>query len=145
MAQDALPSLSFNAGGCCQRPGLLALQLEVATRSITTLKWGCLDILCILSGARVAAVARWREESLTLVRECVRYLQARREQLGYTGALAAGLPIGSGLIESGHRHVVQARLKKLGAWWYDNHTRAMLALRVTRANGDWTRYCQSLN
>jgi hypothetical protein len=40
------------------------------------------------------------------------------------------------LIESGHRHVVQARLKKAGAWWYAEHAQIMLALRVVRANGD---------
>jgi hypothetical protein len=88
---------------------------------------------------------REREPSVTPVRDCERYLRARREQLDYAGALAAGLPIGSGLIESGHRHVVQARLKKPGAWWYERHARSMLALRVTRTNGNWTDYWKSLN
>jgi len=88
---------------------------------------------------------RESEESATPVRDCERYLRARREQLDYAGALAAGLPIGSGLIESGHRHVVQARLKKPGAWWYERHARSILALRVVRANGDWKRYWNSLN
>lgn len=85
------------------------------------------------------------EESATPVRDCERYLRVRREQLDYAGALAVGLPIGSGLIESGHRHVVQARLKKAGAWWYREHAQSMLALRVVRANGDWTHYWKSLN
>jgi hypothetical protein len=83
--------------------------------------------------------------SATPVRDCDRYLRARREQLDYAGALAAGLPIGSGLIESGHRHVVQARLKKAGAWWHQEHAQSMLALRVLRANGDWKHYWNSLN
>jgi hypothetical protein len=85
------------------------------------------------------------EESLTPVRDCDRYLRTRREQLDYAGALTAGLPIGSGLIESGHRHVIQARLKKPGAWWYEQHARSMLALRVARANGDWKYYWNSFN
>jgi Uncharacterised protein family (UPF0236) len=88
---------------------------------------------------------RETEELVTPVRDCERYLRARREQLDYAGALAAGLPIGSGLIESGHRHVVQARLKKAGAWWYRQHAHSMLALRVVRANGDWKQYWNSLN
>lgn len=88
---------------------------------------------------------RTDEKSETPVRDCERYLRARREQLDYAGALAAGLPIGSGLIESGHRHVVQARLKKAGAWWYREHAQSMLALRVVRANGDWNHYWKSLN
>jgi len=79
------------------------------------------------------------------VRDRERYLRARREQLDYAGALAAGLPMGSGLLESGHRHVVQARLKKPGAWWYERHARSMRALRVTRTNAHWTNYWKSLN
>ena len=89
--------------------------------------------------------ARAREPSPTPVRNCERYLRARRQQLDYATALAAGLPIGSGLIESGHRHVVQARLKRPGAWWYEQHARCMLALRIVRANGDWTDYWNNTN
>ncbi len=41
------------------------------------------------------------------VRACHRYLSARRSQLKYREALAEGLPIGSGEIESAHRYVAQ--------------------------------------
>jgi hypothetical protein len=51
------------------------------------------------------------------VRNAHRYLSKRSGQLDYKTALVKGLPVGSGLIESGHRHVLQARLKILGAWW----------------------------
>ena len=74
------------------------------------------------------------------MRDCERYMRARREQLDYAGTLAAGLPIGLGLIESGHRHVVPARLKKSGAWWKEGNARDMVGLRVLRANGDWESY-----
>ncbi len=47
------------------------------------------------------------------------------------------LPIGSGLIESGHRHVLQARLKKAGAAWLVENADEIANLRVLRANGDW--------
>ena len=76
------------------------------------------------------------------VRRCVRYLENRRTQLDYQGALAAGLPIGSEEIESGHRSVIQERLKLSGAWWAEENARKMLALRVTRANGEWSAYWQ---
>lgn len=95
--------------------------------------------------ASVGSRRRDTVESVTPVRDCERYLRVRREQLDYAGALAEGLPIGSGLIESGHRHVVQARLKKAGAWWYQQHAQSMLALRVVRANGDWKHYWNSPN
>lgn len=74
------------------------------------------------------------------VRACFRYLDERRDQLDYRGALAAGLPIGSGEIESGHRSVIQERLKLPGAWWREENARKMLALRVTRANNEWQAY-----
>src|SRR5207302_6522054 len=76
------------------------------------------------------------------VRVCHRYLSNHREQLNYREALAAGLPIGSGEIEGGHRYVVQERLKKPGAWWQRENAKKMLALRVNRANGEWPSYWQ---
>ena len=60
--------------------------------------------------------------------------------LDYKGALAAGLPIGSGEIESGHRYVFQNRLKIAGSWWKTENLRKMIALRVVRANGGWEDY-----
>ena len=50
-------------------------------------------------------------------RAALRYLENRRDQLDDPIALAAGLPVGSGLIASVHRHLLQARLKLAGAWW----------------------------
>jgi hypothetical protein len=74
------------------------------------------------------------------VRACFQYLDERRDQLDYRSALAAGLPIGSGEIESAHRSVIQERLKLPGAWWLEENARKMPALRVTRANGEWQTY-----
>lgn len=71
------------------------------------------------------------------IRACFRYLDKRRDQLDYRRALVAGLPIGSGEIESGHRSVIQQRLKISGAWWLEENVPKILALRVARANGEW--------
>lgn len=79
-----------------------------------------------------------RAEEEAPVRQAHRYLSRRAEQLDYPGALAAGLPIGSGLIESGHRHVLQARLKQAGTAWLPNHAQQMAHLRVLRANHQWS-------
>lgn len=78
------------------------------------------------------------------VRRCHRYLSSRRAQLNYQGALANGLPIGSGEIESAHRYVAQQRLKRPGAWWRVEHAEHMLALRILRINGDWNAYWDKL-
>ena len=70
----------------------------------------------------------------------MRYLENRPEQLDYAHALAHDLPVGSGLIESGHRHVLQARLKTSGAWWTEPNAHALCQLRTLRANRLWEKY-----
>ena len=78
------------------------------------------------------------------VRQCHRYLSDRRDQLNYRDTLAKDLPIGSGEIESAHRYIAQQRLKRPGAWWRVEHAEYMLALRITRRNGDWEAYWAKL-
>lgn len=74
------------------------------------------------------------------VRAVHQYIAKRKDQMDYAGARASGLPIGSGEVESGHRHVIQQRLKIAGAWWTLPNAQVMLQLRTTRANQDWNRY-----
>lgn len=75
-------------------------------------------------------------EELAPVSNAHRYLSNRTDCLDYPRALRLGLPIGSGLIESGHKHVLQARLKKGGAWLSSN-AELVANLRVLRANRQW--------
>lgn len=77
------------------------------------------------------------------VRDAHRYIQQRREHLHYHKARTAGLPIGSGEVESGHRHVIQHRMKIAGAWWRETNAQRMLGLRIARANGCWGAYWTS--
>jgi hypothetical protein len=79
------------------------------------------------------------------VRLCHRYLLNRPGQFEYAKALDAGLPIGSGEIESAHRYIIQKRLKIAGAWWKRDNARKMLALRTLRANGAWQKYWNQKN
>ena len=96
--------------------------------------------------ASVLAALRPREEppdcpeEKAPVRAALRYLGNRIDQLDYASAIALSLPVGSGLIESGHRHVLQARLKKAGAWWTKPNAHAMCQLRTTRVNRLWDKY-----
>jgi hypothetical protein len=96
-------------------------------------------VLAALSDAQEPATA---PDADAPVRACYRYLSNRLDHLDYQSALAKGLPIGSGEIESAHRYVVQQRLKRPGAWWTPDNAAAMLALRTTRANGEWSAYWQ---
>jgi hypothetical protein len=80
------------------------------------------------------------EEEAEPVQACRQYLENRLSYFDYAGALKAGLPIGSGEVESGHRSVIQARLKLSGAWWQEKTAENMLALRTLRANDEWDAY-----
>ena len=77
------------------------------------------------------------------VEDASRYIRQRRQHLHYAQARKANLPIGSGEVESGHRHVIQHRLKLAGAWWKQTNAQAMLGLRVARANHCWNSYWSS--
>ena len=76
----------------------------------------------------------------TPVRDACRYLKERQNHLDYATARHYKLPIGSGEIESAHRHVIQQRLKLSGAWWKETNLEPMLQLRVARANNLWTSH-----
>jgi hypothetical protein len=71
---------------------------------------------------------------------CKRYLENRLEYLDYKTALNKGLPISSGETESGHRWVIQVRLKIAGAWWKTDNAERMLKLRTLRASAEWEPY-----
>lgn len=74
------------------------------------------------------------------VRNGHRYLTNRADCLDYAEAKKLGLPIGSGMIESGHRHVLHSRLKKAGAAWLRHHAHAIAQLRVLKANRQWQTF-----
>ena len=53
--------------------------------------------------------------------------------MNYPSYRQQGLPIGSGLVESAGKHVVQTRMKRAGMRWSDEGGDAMLALCARRA------------
>ena len=65
------------------------------------------------------------------------YLESRREPLAYAADREEGLPTGSGVVQGGHRHVIQAPMKLPGAWWKEQAVNPMLALKTLRTNGQW--------
>jgi hypothetical protein len=54
--------------------------------------------------------------------------------MDYQKAISKGLPIGSGEIESSHRHVIQKRLKIARAWWSVENANAMIKPRFGSSN-----------
>lgn len=65
------------------------------------------------------------------------YLEKRQAQLQYPQFRAQGWPIGSGIVESGNKLVVEARLKGAGMHWARAHVNPMLALRNILCSDRW--------
>lgn len=65
------------------------------------------------------------------------YLEARREQIRYAHFEAQGFPIGSGMVESGNKLVVEARLKGAGMHWAPAHVNPLVALRAVACSDRW--------
>ncbi len=66
------------------------------------------------------------------------YLARRQTMIDYPHFERQGWPIGSGAVESSHKHVVQRRLKQAGMRWAEHNLNPMLALRNLIANGRWS-------
>ena len=65
------------------------------------------------------------------------YLAKRVQQLDYPAFAAAGWPLGSGVVESANKVVVEARLKGAGMRWARKHVNPMVALRTVVYSDRW--------
>jgi len=76
------------------------------------------------------------------VDECADYLLHYAPYLRYDDALAAGLPIATGVVEGACRHLVSDRMNVTGARWSLQGGEAVLRLRALRSSGDFENYWQ---
>jgi hypothetical protein len=76
------------------------------------------------------AATRERDRTLS-------YLESRWEQIQYASFLAQGLPIGSGMVESANKLVVEARLKGTGMRWAPAHVNPLVGLRTVACADRW--------
>lgn len=67
----------------------------------------------------------------------IRYLGGRKEQIRYAAFREQGLPIGSGMVESAGKLVVEARMKGSGMHWAARNLNPLLALRSRLCSGQW--------
>jgi len=65
------------------------------------------------------------------------YLEERREQMRYAEFEALGYPIGSGMVESANKVVVEARMKGAGMHWAPAHVNPLVALRAIACSDRW--------
>lgn len=71
------------------------------------------------------------------LRENLAYLEKRENQCQYPKYQALGLPIGSGIVESGNKEVVEGRLKGPGMHWAREHVDPIVALRDMACSDRW--------
>ena len=62
------------------------------------------------------------------IEQSIAYLQRRRSMIDYAHFTKAHLPIGSGMVESGQKVVIQRRFKQAGMRWAESSLNPMLAL-----------------
>jgi hypothetical protein len=72
--------------------------------------------------------------------EAARYLDNKKDYLGYATALAKGWPIATGVIEGAARWLVKDRMDITGARWGLEGAEAILKLRALIASGDFDAY-----
>jgi hypothetical protein len=73
-----------------------------------------------------------------------RYFEKRLPMVDYPHFQRRELPIGSGSVESSHKHVIHSRLKGAGMRWAPAHVDPMLALRNLISNDRWEEGWQDI-
>ena len=74
----------------------------------------------------------------------LKYFKDNQNRLDYMSAGKNHLPIGSGVVESAARHIVQQRLKLSGMRWSDFGAQAVLNLRTLHRSGEFEQYWEDL-
>lgn len=75
------------------------------------------------------------DEALKAIDNCWVYLNSHRGRTHYRTLRRGGYPLGSGGVESANKFICHVRLKRSGAWWYEDSSNQMLALRCAKYNG----------
>jgi hypothetical protein len=70
------------------------------------------------------------DEQLDALNQLVGYFRRNAKRMRYVEFREMGLPIGSGIVESAHKHVLQVRMKQAGQRWALMRARRMAHLRA---------------
>jgi hypothetical protein len=95
----------------------------------------------VIGGIRqMATKRRLSPKKWERVEDCLAYFAARCEYMKYDEYLAAGYPIGSGVIEGACRHLVKDRMEQAGMRWRIAGAQAILSLRAIYLNDEWDAF-----
>lgn len=91
---------------------------------------------------RLSTVHSLKGQARRTLQDVIRYFANHRESMRYDEYLAAGYPIGSGVVEGACRHLVKDRMERTGMRWQVTGARSMLHLRAIYLNGNWDEFVQ---
>jgi hypothetical protein len=96
----------------------------------------------VIGGIRQMATKRGdlSKPKLEKLEQHLNYFAERRETMKYDEYLAAGYPIGSGVVEGACRHLVKDRMEQSGMRWRIAGAQAILTLRAIYVNEDWQAF-----
>jgi hypothetical protein len=87
---------------------------------------------------------RGQREALDALENLVRYYRTNANRMKYRLYREEGLPIGSGAVESAHRHVLQTRMKRAGQRWALRNARRMARLRAAYRTAGARRFYDAI-
>jgi DNA polymerase III epsilon subunit-like protein len=79
-----------------------------------------------------------------VIRTTMQYFQTHEARMQYQTFRVDGLPIGSGVIESGVRRIVNLRLKGASIFWKPENAEEILYLRCQIKSGRWVQFVKSV-
>lgn len=133
--------------------------LDTAAQQLETLGagskrvWSSTALQRLESGAALEVVQQLRlaaipadddtetaKEAKDILRREADYFERNQDAVAYQYFREQGWSTASSEVESGHRSVVQPRLKLPGTWWHPDNVKNILALRMVKLNGWWDEY-----
>jgi DNA polymerase III epsilon subunit-like protein len=79
-----------------------------------------------------------------VIRTALQYFQTHETRMQYGQFRAEGLPIGSGVVESGVRRIINLRLKGVSIFWSPENAEGLLYLRCQSKSGRWVQFVKSV-
>jgi hypothetical protein len=116
--------------------GILRILQGGVSDVITAIEWEISSQTCIDDAADSAA----SKDKYKKARVCIGYFENHLDMMQYGEYLAAGYPIGTGVIEGACRHLIKDRMEVTGARWHLESAEAVLRLRALRSSGDFDAY-----
>ena len=93
----------------------------------------------VIAELRGLAQGRQAEE----VGKEIKHLEKHLEHMNYAGLRALNLPIGSGVVESAVRRVINLRFKSAGQFWLEENLGPLMYLRAIVKSGRWESFMVS--